>query len=136
LSQNGTVAARLARIYEKAADTAKAKHLQLLSAAAAGAGSAELVQLRSVKMPSLPQKKGQGEFTLVFDGSGRPQRVDFNSGDDDLRGAEPTLLDADYPVLFPEYTSAKIVRRGVLSCSAGGCLVTLKPLEQPKTLGN
>jgi tetratricopeptide (TPR) repeat protein len=134
LSQNAAVAARLARIYEKAGDTAKAKHLQLLSAAATGAGSAELVQLRSVKIASLTQKKGQGEFTLLFDGSGRPQRVDFNSGDDYLRGAEQTLLDADYPVLFPEYTSAKIVRRGVLSCSASGCTVTLRLLEQPNTL--
>jgi len=143
LSQNGAVAARLARIYEKAGDTAKAKHLQLLAGAASGASSStgapalpELAQLRSVKMPSVTQKKGQAEFTLVFDGSGRPQRVDFHSGDEELRGAEQTLLDADYPVLFPEYTSAKIVRRAVLSCGANGCLVTLKLLEQPKTLGN
>jgi hypothetical protein len=141
LSQNSAVAARLALIYEKAGETAKAKHLRLLSGATGETGprtgapvtaQTELLQMRSVKLPSLTKTKGQGEFTLVFDGSSRPQRVDFHSGEEELSGAEPALLNADYPISFPDYNSAKIVRRGVLSCNVSGCTMTLKLVEQPE----
>jgi len=74
-------------------------------------------------------KKGQAEFALVFNGSGKPERVEFAEGDPDLHTADQALLDATFAVSFPDYSSLKIVRRGVLSCSASGCTAVLKPIE-------
>jgi tetratricopeptide (TPR) repeat protein len=151
LSGSGTVANRLARVYQKALQPEKAKHLLALAIAAGGAevedsrgrllklgasnpaalahGQAELLQARTIKLPGLTAKKGEAEFTLVFDGSSKPERVEYREGDSDLRDAEPALTNATYPVMFPDRSSVKIVRRGALSCTASGCVVVLKPLE-------
>ena len=159
LSGSGTVANRLARVYQKSLQAEKAKHLLMLAAAAGGAevedsrsrlvklganttptalaqSQAELLQIRTVKLPGLTGKKGEAEFTLVFDGSGKPERVEFRGGDAALRDAEPALTNATYPVMFPDRSSIKIVRRGTLTCTTSGCAVVLKPLEsvQPSPL--
>jgi tetratricopeptide (TPR) repeat protein/transglutaminase-like putative cysteine protease len=152
LSQSGTVANRLARLYEKTGDTAKARHMLLLAAAAGGAevetsraqlarlnasrpapdlapAQAELLQMRSTKPRSLSQKNGQAEFILTFDGSSRPQRVEYRQGNEELRAVEAALTDGDYPVSFPDNSSVKIVRRGILTCAASGCVLAFQPLE-------
>jgi len=85
--------------------------------------------MRSVKLRLPPQKSGQAEFVLVFDGSSRPQRVEYREGDSEMRNVEQALSDGDYPISFPDNSSVKIVRRGVLSCSASGCAMTIRPLE-------
>lgn len=149
LSQSGTVANRLARIYEKSGDTANARHMLLLAAAAGGAettasrahlaktnaarvdadlarAQTELQQMRTIKVRGLSQKSGQAEFVLIFDGSGRPQRVDYRQGDSPFRDAVASLTDSDYPVSFPENSSLKIVRQGVLACSEQGCSLSFK----------
>jgi hypothetical protein len=95
---------------------------------------AELKQMRSAKLRPLDQKKGQAEFVLVFDGSSRPQRVEYSAGDAEMQSVEAALTDSDYPIVFPENSSAKIVRRGVLMCGPQGCAMTLKPLESPAIL--
>jgi hypothetical protein len=149
------VANRLARIYLKTGDAAKARHLLLLAVAAGGAevensraqlaklnagrpdltsAQAELTQMRFAKLRALSQKKGQAEFILVFDGSSRPQRAEYSAGEVELQSAELALTDADYPIAFPENSSAKIVRRGALTCAASGCTMALKPLESPSVL--
>jgi hypothetical protein len=74
-------------------------------------------------------KKGQAEFALVFNGSSKAERVQLTEGDADLRPAEQVLMDQTFTVSFPDYSSLKIVRRGVLSCSATGCAIVLKPIE-------
>lgn len=90
---------------------------------------AELQQTRTVKIRGLSQKSGQAEFVMTFDGSGRPQRVDYRQGDSPLRDAVASLTDNDYPVSFPENSSLKIVRQGVLACSEQGCSLSFKLLE-------
>jgi tetratricopeptide (TPR) repeat protein len=153
LSQAGQVATRLAGLFERAGDPVKARRFKSLAMAAsthetqtqsskpaiAGAAEtvqlqAELIRMRTVKMPGISQRKGTAEFVLVFDGSSRPQRVDFYEGDADLRGTEQALMDAEYPVVFPEYTSAKIVRHGILACAPTGCVLTFLALESPQVL--
>ncbi len=149
LSQSGTLANRMARVYAKAGDAAKAKNLFLLAAAAGGSevessraelkkmgvsadlapAQAALLQMRTVKLPGLTMKKGQAEFALVFNGSSKAEHAEYAEGDPDLRSAEQALLDATYTVSFPDYSSLKIVRRGVLSCGASGCSAVLKPVE-------
>lgn len=155
LSQSGAVANRMGRVYQKAGDTARARHFFLLSVAAGGSdvdvsraelkklgasadasqAQIELVQMRTAKLPGLAMKKGQAEFALVFNGSSKAERAEFAEGDPDLHTAEQALMDVTFTVSFPDYSSLKIVRRGMLSCSATGCTVVLKPIES-LTLGS
>jgi hypothetical protein len=81
---------------------------------------AELIQMRKVKLPSLKMEKGEAEFTLVFSGSNKAERADFEQGDPGLRPAEQALIDATFSVSFPDVSSLKIIRRGVLSCGGDG----------------
>jgi tetratricopeptide (TPR) repeat protein len=149
LGQSGTVANRLGRVYQKAGQTANAKRLLALAIAAGGSetensralllklgGNAdaksaqtELSNFSTVKVPALTGKKGEAEFTLVFDGSSKPDRAEYRSGDDSLRSAGPALMEVTYPVTFPDRSSIKIVRRGLLSCGPAGCSVMLRPLD-------
>jgi tetratricopeptide (TPR) repeat protein len=151
LSGSGTLANRLARVYQKALQPEKAKHLLTLAVAAGGAevedsrsrlaklgssapaalaqGQTELLQIRTVKLPGLTGKKGEAEFTLFFDGSSKPERTEFRGGDATLRDTEQVLVSATYPVMFPDRSSIKIVRRGTLACTTSGCTVVMKPLE-------
>lgn len=150
LSQSGTLANRIARTYQKAGDMAHAKSYYLLAAAAGGSeleisraelkklapagdpgkGQAELLQMRTVKLPGLTIKSGQAEFALVFSGSNKAERAVFVEGDSSFHEAEQALLNATFNIAFPDYSSLKIIRRGVLSCAAPtGCAVVLKPIE-------
>src|ERR1700743_44097 len=92
-------------------------------------GQAELLRMRTVKLPGLAMKKGHAEFSLVFSGSSKAERVEFAEGDPELHSAEQALIDATFAVFFPNYSSVKIVRRGVLTCGETGCAITLKPVE-------
>lgn len=155
LSQSGVVAGRLAKVYQKAGDSAQARHMLLLAVAAGGSeaetaraqlakvnsaaadlgqAQAELAQMRSVKLRGLSQQKGQAEFILIFDGSSRPQRIDYSEGDAELRKATDALVEGDYHVSFPDNSSIKIVRRGVLSCTSAGCSFAFKPLDPSRAL--
>lgn len=157
LSQSGTLANRLARLYEKGGDKAQAKQMLEWAVAAGGAdvedsrtrlakltvgrkspapaSTAELLErLRTVRLPLLKGKKGDAEFILVFDGSSKPERAEFQQGDPDLASAGQALMAADYPVTFPDYSSVKIVRSASVSCSATGCKATLKPLDSSRII--
>ena len=153
LSRSGTVANRLGRLYEREGQHDKARHTFALAVAAGGAdvpkSNAELLKLaaspataqqeaaqakadfqqaRSVKLPAIG-KTGSAQFTLVFDGSNKPERVLFVSGDENLRAADEQLMKAAYPVKFPDVSSIKIVHRGTLTCTAAECTIVLVPLE-------
>jgi tetratricopeptide (TPR) repeat protein len=158
LSRSGAVANRLARLYEAESQHDKARHMFALAVAAGGAetqksnaellklsaspaaaqqelaqAAADLRQARSVKLPAIGpaigKTGGSAQFNLVFDGSNKPERAQFVSGDENLRAAEEALMKAVYPVRFPDVSSIKIVHRGTLSCSAAECTMLLSPLE-------
>jgi hypothetical protein len=65
----------------------------------------------------------------VFDSSPRPERAEFVDGDESLRSATEQLREKDFPVRFPDVSSVKIVRRGLLSCGGSGCGIELLPIE-------
>ena len=158
LSRSGTVANRLARLYEAESQHDKARHMFALAVAAGGAeaqksnaellklsaspaaaqqeiaqAAADLRQVRSIKLPVIGPPLGKPEasaqFNLVFDGSSKPERAQFVSGDESLRAADEALMKAVYPVKFPDVSSIKIVHRGTLSCTASECVMLLAPLE-------
>ena len=139
----------MGQVYEKAGQREKAQHFyQLACGAGAGApttpgvgvmGSlaparecpaSELVAARTVKLPGLTAKSGSARFNLVFDSSPRPERAEFVDGDESLRSASAQLRETDFPVKFPDVSSIKIVRRGVVTCSASGCTAALVPIEK------
>src|SRR6202162_703570 len=90
---------------------------------------AELAQARTVKLGSITSKSVSARFNLVFDSSPRPERAEFVDGDESLRSAAEPLREKDFPVRFPDVSSVKIVRRGLLSCGGSGCGIELLPIE-------
>ena len=96
----------------------------------------ELVQARTVKLGPITSKPVSARFNLVFDSSPRPERAEFVDGDESLRSAGEQLRNKDFPVRFPDVSSVKIVRRGVVSCSGSGCSIELLPIEQESPSGS
>jgi len=159
LSQSGTVANRLGQVLEKQGQAEKARHMYALAAAAGGSSEealdsrarlakiavnpsvaekdlalapAELVQERTVKLAPIASKPASAHFNLVFDGSPRPERAEFVVGDENLRSAGEPLREKDFPVRFPDVSSVKIARRGLLQCGASGCSIELLSIDSSK----
>ena len=160
LSQSGTVANRLGQVLEKQGQPEKARHMYALAVAAGGSdvvdsrarlaklagGSAaaekdlaqapaELLQERTVKLDPITSKPVSARFNLVFDSSPRPERAEFVDGDESLRSAAEQLREKDFPVRFPDVSSVKIVRRGLLNCGGSGCSIELLPIEKETASG-
>ena len=157
LSQSGTVANRLAQLYEKAGQSSNAQHMYALAVAAGGTeadasmaqlrrlnslgadqaisrAQAEFAQMRTLKIANMTKKTGSAEFELIFDGEEKPERVDYRSGEPELRSLGNELTSMTYPVLFPDVSSVKIVRRGTVSCLSAGCTVVLNPVTLDPSL--
>jgi transglutaminase-like putative cysteine protease/tetratricopeptide (TPR) repeat protein len=100
---------------------------------------AELVEARTVKLgpvvTAMSSKPVSARFNLVFDSSPRPERAEFVDGDESLRSVAEKLREKDFPVRFPDVSSVKIVRRGVVSRSGSGCSIELLPIEQEAASG-
>jgi transglutaminase-like putative cysteine protease/tetratricopeptide (TPR) repeat protein len=162
LSQSGTVGNRLGQVLEKQGQREKARHIYALAAAAGGSANevqdsrarlaklagdpavaekdaaqapAELAQARTVKLGVITSKPVSARFNLVFDSSPRPERAEFVDGDESLRSAAEQLREKDFPVRFPDVSSVKIVRRGLLSCGSSGCSIELLSIEKESSSG-
>lgn len=147
LTMSPVVANRLAQVYENAGNSTNAKGLYALAIALGGAeaedsstrlkrltpnvdeavkkATAELSAMREVKVGKAGATASADTLDLVFDGSQKPERVDSHGVD--LSSAEQMVLNASYPVTFPEVSSLKVVRQGALKCQQAGCVVGLKP---------
>ncbi len=158
LSQSGAVANRLAQVLEKQGQIEKARHMYALAVVASAGVSAdeaqdsrtrlaklagdssaakdvaqaqvELVQARTVRLDAITGKPISARFNLVFDSSPRPERAEFVDGDESLRVAAVQLREKDFPIRFPDMSSVKIVRRGLLSCGGSGCSIELQPIDK------
>jgi tetratricopeptide (TPR) repeat protein/transglutaminase-like putative cysteine protease len=97
--------------------------------------STELTRARTVKLEPITSKSVSARFSLVFDSSPRPERAEFVDGDESLRAATAQLREKDFPVRFPDVSSVKIVRRGLLSCGSSGCSIELLPIEKESSSG-
>jgi len=164
LSQSGTVANRLARVYEKTGARDRARHMYALAAAAGGSESqssrqqvmrlnsagadkelsqatAELEKMRTIALPKLASDTASARFIFLFDNSTSPDRVQFLDGDDTLRDAAEKFQGMDFPVKFPDVSSIKIIRVGTVSCRNSGCKLEMQLLKsvqeniQPQVAG-
>jgi hypothetical protein len=95
----------------------------------------ELAEARAVKLGAITNKTVAARFNLVFDSSPRPERAEFLDGDESLRAAGEQLREKDFPVRFPDVSSVKLVRRGLLSCGALGCSIELLAIEKDSSSG-
>jgi hypothetical protein len=154
LSQSGTVENRLARLLEKEGQRDGMRHAFALAAAAGGGdaassrdqlvklsaapdaadkeiadAAAELLKMRTVKLPASAAGAASAQFALTFEASNKPQRVEWLDGDASLRSSADQLRAKEYPVKFPDISSVKIIRKAVLTCDASACIVVLQPLE-------
>jgi len=152
LSRSGTVANRLARVYEKTGARDRALHMYALAAAAGGAAAqnsreqvvkfnsaiagktiadanSELQKSRVVALPKLSGQKASARFALLFDNSSSPDRVRFLDGDSALSGQIDALQRTDFPVKFPDVSSIKIILVGAISCDSSACKFEIQPLN-------
>jgi tetratricopeptide (TPR) repeat protein len=91
----------------------------------------ELQQVRTIDLGKVAKETGSAEFfVLLSRGKGADATVEavkFASGDEKLKVFTDALRTAEYRLTFPDDTPAKILRRGILSCSTatGSCAFVL-----------
>ncbi len=108
-------------------------------------GGEELSALRTVKLGKLLKESASAEFFVLFSpglaaapaagaapasGTGaKIEEVRFASGSEKLRPLAEALRAIHFSSIFPDDTPTKLVRRGILSCSAltGECVFVLLP---------
>jgi hypothetical protein len=81
----------------------------------------ELPQMRTIKLGKVAKETASAEFfVLLGPGSAGAtvEGVKFISGDEKLKRFTEALRTARYSVIFPDDSPTKILRRGILSCSA------------------
>jgi tetratricopeptide (TPR) repeat protein/transglutaminase-like putative cysteine protease len=151
LSQHGEVGDHLGQIYEKQGKKDEAIRTYALAVGAprrvpetrgrllALAGSeskaatlsasagADLSAERTLDLGKLGMGKADGEFYVLLSPGPKVEAVKFIKGDEKLRSLMDRLRSLNYPAPFPDDTPAKIVRRGILSCSSasGECVFVL-----------
>ena len=96
----------------------------------------ELSGLRTVKVKRLVQGPAEAEFFLIFGPGPKVEGLQFISGNNKLRSAGQTALSqANFQVAFPEHSSARLVRRGILMCSSeSGCQAVLFTPDSVKSV--
>ena len=75
---------------------------------------------RTIRLGKVAKETGSAEFFIMFASSSAGANVDgvkFISGDEKLKIFAEALRSAKYNLQFPDDTPAKVVRRGILSCS-------------------
>jgi tetratricopeptide (TPR) repeat protein len=138
LGQGATEADHLGQIYERQGKRQAAVHayrlalardsrqdetrarLEKLGSAEVAKGvppGEELQKLRTTDIPGLTSRKGSAEFFVLFS-AGKVEDAQFITGEEALKDARNAVMKAPFNVPFPDDGPEKIVRRGVLSCSA------------------
>jgi tetratricopeptide (TPR) repeat protein len=95
-----------------------------------------LQDLRSTTLRKLANGHATAEFFLLFKGDSKSVDVKFISGSDALQDAAKVLASTNFNVLFPDDSSARILRRGLLDCEpeADKCMFVLIPPEMVRSL--
>lgn len=90
----------------------------------------EMSQERTVVMPKLVAGEASAEFFIAVAPGPKVEETKFVSGSDSLRSAGQTLSQSRLKVSFPEGSSGRLVRRGVLACyRLTGCSFVMIPVE-------
>jgi tetratricopeptide (TPR) repeat protein len=95
----------------------------------------ELSELRTAKLKRLVSGTAEAEFFLLFGPGPKVERLQFVTGSNKLRSAGSALVDANFQVAFPEHSSARLLRRGILMCTdVSGCNAVLFTPDSVKSV--
>ena len=90
----------------------------------------ELSRDRTISLPKLVTQHASAEFFLLFAPGPKVEDTKFISGSDNLRSAGKVLGQAHFKVAFPENSSGRLVRRGIMACyPSTGCSFVLMPTD-------
>ena len=90
----------------------------------------ELSRDRTISLPKLVTQHASAEFVLLFAPGPKVEDTKFISGSDNLRSAGKVLGQAHFKVAFPENSSGRLVRRGIMACyPSTGCSFVLMPTD-------
>ncbi|HEY6307051.1 MAG TPA: DUF3857 domain-containing protein [Candidatus Angelobacter sp.] len=93
-------------------------------------GLGQLSDDRTVRLPKLVAKRASAEFFVMFAPGPKVEDTKFISGADELRSAGRALSQVRFKVAFPESSSGRLVRRGILACfPLTGCSFVLLPTD-------
>lgn len=89
-------------------------------------GRLRFQELRTVRLARTTAAEGSGEVEVLVAPGAQVVEVRFVSGPDRLTRTEPAIRAAVFPVAFPAGSTARIVKRGLLTCMpSGSCLIVL-----------
>jgi TonB family protein len=96
----------------------------------------ELPARRTIKFKNPGNLKANAEFWVLFVTGEKVADVRFISGDETMRPLADAIRSAKFPAMFPDATDAKLLRRGILSCShlITECTFVLLPVEDVHSL--
>ncbi len=154
LGQDGVVGDHLGQVYEKEQKLPAALHTYKLALEAnpqleetpdrirklAGHGAPapspsdgmsareELKLMRTIKLPAILKESASADFDVLVAG-GKITKANFVRGDELLRHTGDRLEKAVLEEPFPPDSTARLIRRGTLSCVAAGCSFVFYPLS-------
>jgi hypothetical protein len=99
----------------------------------AAEGRAGFQRLRTIRLGRAPRGNGAGEAMLLIGPGSRVEDVRVVSGPDALHGSETALKAAAFPLVFPDSTQLRVVRRGLLTCAgqSGECTFVIFESQPP-----
>jgi tetratricopeptide (TPR) repeat protein len=89
----------------------------------------ELNSMRTIQLPAITKTDASADFDVLLAASGKIEEANFVRGSDLLRGAGTNLESSQLQEPFPPASKARLIRRGILSCSSyTGCSFVFYPL--------
>ena len=86
----------------------------------------ELSNMRTVHLERVSPETVNAEFLLIFSSGSKVDEVKFVTGSEKWKGADKALSTTAFHLPFPDDGPAKLLRRGILICSAiSGCTFVL-----------
>ncbi len=152
LSQDGTVGDHLGQVYEKEKKLPAALHMYNLALEAnprledtparmrnlayvhlpkdRTSAAEELSRMRSVKLPRITVETTGADFYILLDTSGKIEKVSFLQGAELFRDETKSLKKAQFEEPLPPNSTARLLRKGILSCSSvTGCSFVFYPIS-------
>jgi tetratricopeptide (TPR) repeat protein len=95
----------------------------------------ELTDARRVKVGKIFPGSASAEFFILLAPQNKVEAITYVSGSEELEKAETRLADSDFHTAFPEGSDARILRRGLVTCSEiSGCEFVLYPLDSVRSV--
>jgi tetratricopeptide (TPR) repeat protein len=87
----------------------------------------ELKGMRTIKLPTIIKETASADFDVLIVTGGKIEKVSFVRGSELLRQAGDNLEKTQFQEPFPPNSTARLVRRGSLSCFDTGCSFVFYP---------